>query len=108
MNFRPLLLFSVALALVFAILGVGGTASAEEEKLVGVITKIDIGSGGKVAEVTLNDPRSDKKTVLIFTSEISIDKFKFGKLVEGDEVRVKYEIKDGKNHATFIRKAAGE
>ncbi|MEM7828444.1 MAG: hypothetical protein QW561_03810, partial [Candidatus Aenigmatarchaeota archaeon] len=39
--------------------------------------------------------------------ETTLAKFKDGRISEGDEVKVKYTTKDGKNITTYFKKAAG-
>ncbi len=83
-------------------------ASADEIKMVGVITKIDIaGKDAKTATVTLKDNKTEQLITIIVNDDLTLDKFKDHRIVEGDEIRCKYEIKDGKNISTYFRKTAG-
>ncbi len=83
-------------------------ASAEEIKMIGVITKIDIaGKDAKTATVTLKDNKTEQLITVIVNDDLTLDKFKDHRIVEGDEIRLKYEIKDGKNISTYFRKTAG-
>ncbi len=83
-------------------------ASAEEIKMVGVITKIDIaGKDAKTATVTLKDNKTEQLITVIVNDDLTLDKFKDHRIVEGDEIRLKYETKDGKNISTYFRKTAG-
>jgi hypothetical protein len=100
----------VAAMLAVAIL-LGGSPRAfalEDQKLVGVIVRFDIASDGKSVEATVKDMRKDKEIKLFITNELVIDKFRYGKLAPGAEVRAKYETKDGKNHCSYFRKVGGE
>ncbi len=83
-------------------------ASAEEIKMVGVITKIEIaGKDAKTATVTLKDNTSGDLVVIVVNDDLTLDKFKDHRIVEGDEIRCKYEPTDGKNISKLFRKTAG-
>jgi hypothetical protein len=90
------------------ILSIGTTASAEEIKMVGVITRIDIaGKSAKTATATLKDNKTSKSVVITINDDLTLDKFKDHRIVEGDEIRCKYEVIDGKNVSKLFRKTAG-
>lgn len=99
------LLFAVALAAtVFA----PASASADEIKMVGVITKIDIsGPDATTASATLKDNKTGELVTVIVSDDLTLDKFKDHRIVTGDEIRLKYEVKDGKNVSKYFRKTAG-
>ncbi len=99
------LLFAAALgATVFA----PSSAPAAEVKLVGVITKIDIaGPDATTATATLKDNKTGEFVTVIVTDDLTLDKFKDHRIVTGDEIRLKYEVKDGKNVSKYFRKTAG-
>lgn len=83
-------------------------ASAEEVKMVGVITKIEMAAkDATTATVTLKDSKTEAQAVVIVNDDETLDKFKDHRIVEGDEIRVKYENKDGKNVSKYFRKTAG-
>ncbi len=91
-----------------AVLAVTGKAHAEEIKMVGVITKIDIsGPDAKTATATLKDNDTGKSVCITVNDDLTLDKFKDHRIVEGDEIRCKYEVKDGKDVSTYFRKTAG-
>jgi Cu/Ag efflux protein CusF len=91
-----------------AVLAVTGKAHADETKMVGVINKIDIsGPDAKTATATLKDNDSGKLVVVTINDDLTLDKLKDHRIVEGDEIRCKYEVKDGKNISTYFRKTAG-
>jgi Cu/Ag efflux protein CusF len=91
-----------------AMLSFGSSASAEEIKFVGVITKIEIaGKDAKTASATLKDNRTEALIVITVNDDLTLDKFKDHRIVEGDEIRCKYETVDGKNVAKLFRKTAG-
>jgi hypothetical protein len=85
-----------------------GAAFAEEIKMVGVITKIEIaGPDATTATATLKDNKSGELVTVIVTDDLTLDKFKDHRIVPGDEIRLKYEVKDGKNISKYFRKTAG-
>ncbi len=97
-----------AARVLLVVLAIGGVARAEEIKMVGVITKIDIsGPDAKVATATLKDTKSEKTVDITVKDDLTLDKFKDHRIVEGDEIRCKYEVKDGKNVSNYFRKTAG-
>jgi len=86
----------------------GGVASAESTKLVGVITQIQLaGKDAKSATATLKETKSDRTIDITIDDELTLDKLKDHRIVEGDEIRCKYDVKDGKNVSTYFRKTAG-
>lgn len=91
-----------------AVVSFSRVASADEIKMVGVITKIDIaGKDAQTATVVLKDNKSGESVTITVNDDLTLDKFKDHRIVEGDEIRCKYEIKDGKNVSTYFRKTAG-
>ena len=83
-------------------------ANAEEIKMVGVVTKIGIaGKAAKTATVTLKDVKTDKLVSIIINDDLTLDKFKDHRIVDGDEIRCKYEVVNGKNVSKIFRKTAG-
>lgn len=84
------------------------TATAEEIKMVGIITKLEIsGKDAKEAAATLKDNKSGSEVVITVTDDLTLDKFKDHRIVEGDEIRCKYEVENGKNMSKYFRKTAG-
>ncbi len=87
---------------------IGSVARADELKMVGVIAKIDIsGEDAKTATATLKDNKTEQMVVITINDELTLDKFKDHRIVEGDEIRCKYEVTGGKNIGTYFRKTAG-
>jgi hypothetical protein len=98
--------------LVLAVLAISGlisvkTASAEEMKIVGTITKIEMAPDGTSATVTLKDNKTGENVVEIVSDELTLDKFKDRRIVDGDEIRCKYEKQDGRNLSKLFKKTAG-
>ena len=102
---------SLALVLVvmtFALFSTGKVASAADEvKVVAVIQTIDLAKDGKSAVVVLKDEKADKTVTVTVDDDLTLDKFKDHRIVEGDEIRLKYEEKGTVNHSTYFRKTAG-
>jgi len=98
----------LAAVVALGILSLNGVARADEIKMVGVITKIEIaGKDAATATATLKDNKGGELVVITVNDDLTLDKFKDHRIVEGDEIRCKYEVKDGKNVSTYFRKTAG-
>ena len=86
----------------------GGVALADELKMVGVITHLEIsGADAKTATATLKDNKSEKEVDIMVNDKLTLDKFKDHRIVEGDEIKCRYEVKAGKNVSNYFRKSAG-
>ncbi len=83
------------------------TAHAEEVKMVGVITKIEVAADKKSATVTLKDNKTSANVVILVKDEMTLDKFNDKRIVYGDEIRCKYEVEGGKNVSKLFKKTAG-
>ena len=100
-------IFMVMALVLFSSLAVVRTASAEEVKMVGTITKIELSADGNSAIAVLKDSKSEKSVTITITDELTLDKFKDKRIVEGDEIRTKYETDGGKNTSKMFKKTAG-
>jgi hypothetical protein len=76
-------------------------------KIVGEVTKIELSADGKQAIVGIKDKKTEKVIEVIVLDEETLSKFKSYKIREGDEVRCKYEVKDGKNISKSLLRTAG-
>ena len=83
------------------------TASAEEVKMVGAISKIVMAADGKSATAILKDSKSGESVTIIISDELTLDKFNDKRIVEGDEIRCKFEKVDGNNKSKMFKKTAG-
>ncbi|MDD5285223.1 MAG: hypothetical protein PHD54_05150 [Desulfuromonadaceae bacterium] len=83
------------------------TASAEEVKMVGTISKIELSADGKIATAILKDTKSGESVTIVVADELTLDKIKDKRIVEGDEIRCKFEKVDGKNKSKIFKKTAG-
>lgn len=87
-----------------AVLGVATPAHAEE-RMLGTITKLDVNGASAVA--VLKDARSGQLVEILVDDDVTLAKFKDKRISVGDEIKAKYDAKDGKNHSTYFKKAAG-
>lgn len=81
-----------------------------EIKMMGIFVKKTLHANGKSAEAVVKDVKSGKEITLFFTDDLTLNKFKKTNpewFAPGEEIRIKYMVKDGKNHSTYFRKAAG-
>lgn len=82
---------------------VSGMAISEELiSIKGKVKTIDL----KTNTVVITTKDGQEVTIAV-EDETTLAKFKDGRISEGDEVKVKYVIKDGKNISTYFKKAAG-
>lgn len=83
-----------------------GNAIADEGKMVGPVTKITLSADGKMATVILKNAKTGEAVTLTITDDLTLDKLKDKRIVEGDEIRARWE-KDGKNTSKSFKKTAG-
>lgn len=101
-------LSTIAVSITLALSGLAftGSAAADEGKMVGPITKITMAADGKSATAVLKDTKAGTPVTITITDDLTLDKFKDKRIVEGDEIRARFE-KDGKNTAKSFKKTAG-
>jgi len=97
----------VSIVLASAALTVAPIASADDVKMVGVITKIKMAGDGKSAQAILKDGKSGEAVTINITDDLTLDKFKDKRIVEGDEIRAKFDNAGGKNESKSFKKTAG-
>lgn len=97
---------AISITLALSGLAFSGSAAAEQDKMVGPITKITIAADGKSATAILKDTKAGTPVTITITDELTLDKLKEKRIVEGDEIRARFE-KDGKNTAKSFLKTAG-
>lgn len=83
------------------------SASAEEIKMVGVITKIEMAADGNSAVAVLKDTKSGAEVSILVNDELTLDKFKDKRIVVDDEIRCRYDSESGKNLSKSFKKTAG-
>ena len=97
-----------ALAAALALVGATPTPARADDKVLGPVVKIDMaGKDATVAVATIKDSSSGQVVAVTVVDQVTLDKFKDRRISVGDEVKCKYEKKDGKNVATFFKKAGG-
>ena len=104
---KTLSIFMVMALVIFSSLAVVGTASAEEVKMTGTISKIELSADGKSAVTVIKDSKSEKSATITVTDELTLDKFRDKRIVEGDEIRTKFEKDGDKNTSKMFKKTAG-
>jgi len=97
----------VVVVMLVASLTVIRTASAEEVKITGVISKIEIAADQKSAIAVIKDNKSSESITITITDEATLDKFKDKRILEGDEIRTKFEKDGDKNTSKMFKKTAG-
>lgn len=101
---KALGLVRVFLAAILSMAIITGTVIAQEKKSIkGIVRSIDLISN--TAVVSTYEPKED--VAVLVEDKPTLDKFKDGRISAGDEVTVKYIIRDGKNVSTYFRKSAG-
>jgi len=79
-----------------------------EDKVLGTVTKIDLASKDAAAAVAiLQDTGSGKSVAITVLDKVTLDKFKDHRINVGDEIKARFEKKDGKNVATYFKKPGG-
>lgn len=104
---KILSIMMVMALMLFSSLAVVKTASAEELKMTGTISKIELSADGKSATTIIKDSKSDTSVTITVTDDLTLDKFKDKRIVEGDEIRTKYEKSGDKNISKMFKKTAG-
>lgn len=97
----------LAVALFISAQVLAGPALADTVTMVGTISKITLAPDGKSAEAVLVHSKTGADVTVRITDDETLDKFKDKRIVEGDEIRAKYESGEGKNQSKSFRKTAG-
>jgi hypothetical protein len=84
-----------------------GAVYAEKVSMVGTISKITLAPDGKTAAAVLKDVKSGKAVTINISDDLTLDKFKDKRIVEGDEIRTRFDDADGKNKSKSFKKTAG-
>lgn len=102
---KNLIQLAVSIALAFGALTVSPIASADDVKMVGVVTKIKMAADGKSAQATLKDVKSGESVTINITDDETLDKFKDKRIQDGDEIRAKFD--NNGNKSKSFKKTAG-
>ena len=97
----------LSVAVVISAASFSAPAVADDVKMVGVITKIKLAADGKSAVAILKDNKSGDSVTININDDLTLDKFKDRRIVEGDEIRAKYDNAGGKNESKSFKKTAG-
>ena len=103
MSKRVLPAAAVFLALAF----VWDGALAQDVTVLGPVTRIELAPDGASAVATLKDSKTGEDVKVNVSDELTLDKFKDKRIVEGDEIRARFQKKDGQNASKSFRKTAG-
>ncbi len=98
---------AAALSLAVAFTLATASAALAEEKLLGVVSKIDLSGDGSSAVAVLKDPKGGQLVAIAVEDKVTLDKLKDHRIAVGDEIKCKYEKKGDRNVATYFKKAAG-
>lgn len=82
-------------------------ASAQAVTVVGPVSKIKLAPDGKSAVAVLKDNKTGATVNIDITDDLTLDKFKDKRIVEGDEIRAKFEKDGAKNNSKSFKKTAG-
>jgi hypothetical protein len=96
---------AIALAVAFTL--ATGTVAHAETKMLATVAKIDVAADGASAVAVMKDAKSGQTVEILVQDKITLDKFKDKRIAPGDEIKLKYDTKDGKNVSTYFKKAAG-
>jgi hypothetical protein len=91
--------------MVVVMLGLSTLAFAADQKIVGVVEKIQF--SGNSATVTLKDNKTGNKVPITVTDNLTLDKLRDKRIGVGDEIRCKFNDEGGKNVSKLFRKTAG-
>jgi len=97
----------LSVAVVISAASFSAPAVADDVKMVGVITKIKLAADGKSAVAILKDNKSGDSVTININDDLTLDKFKDKRIVEGDEIRAKYDNAGGKNESKSFKNTAG-
>lgn len=97
----------LATGLLMMLVLISAVALAEEIKMVGTITRIEMAADQKSATVILKDVKTEAEVTIIVADELTLDKFKDKRIVDGDEIRCKYDNESGRNISKLFKKTAG-
>lgn len=82
-------------------------AAAQDVTVVGELTRIEFAADQRSAVATLKSSANGEQVSVTITDELTLDKFKDRRIVEGDEIRARFDKKDGRNGSKSFKKTAG-
>lgn len=100
---RMSLIAVVVLALCSFVFLAGVAVAEEKVSFIGKVKNIDL----KSKTVVVTDKKTSTDITVTVEDKETLDKLSDGRINEGDEVKVKYVVRDGKNLSTYFKKTAG-
>ena len=94
-------------AVVAAALAAASAGALADGTISGTIASFAVAADGKSATATVDDEKSGRPVTVTITDDETLGKLKDKRLGEGDEVRGRYEMRDGTNVSRSLRKKAG-
>lgn len=98
--------FALCAALALTLTPLSALAS-EEGRVVGPVSGIELAPDGKSGVAQIRDGKSGEVVKLRIVDDETLDKFKDKRIQEGDEVRVRFDRKNGENQSKFFRRTSG-
>jgi hypothetical protein len=90
-----------------AVLTLAAAPAVADETIVGPVTRIVLAADGASATATLKDGKSGQDVIITVTDDLTLDKFKDKRIVEGDEIRTRFETRGSVNASKSFKKTAG-
>ena len=75
--------------------------------VVGPVVQINLAKDGRSAVAVLKDGKTGESVSLNVTDDLTLEKFKDKRIVIGDEIRARFDKKDGRNDSKYFRKTTG-
>jgi hypothetical protein len=81
--------------------------SAEDKTITGSLSKVELAADAKSATTIIKDNKSGESYTILVTDELTLDKIKDKRIVEGDEIRSKFDKSEKGNKSKIFKKTAG-
>ena len=90
-----------------SIFGVPEEGWSQQVTVVGNVVQISLAKDGQSAVAVLKDAKTGEAVSLTITDDLTLEKFKDKRITVGDEIRARFDKKDGRNDSKYFRKTAG-
>ena len=100
-------MLAVSAVLAASTLFAAAPAAAQQVTVVGPVVQINLAKDGRSAVAVLKDGKTGESVSLNVTDDLTLEKFKDKRIVIGDEIRARFDKKDGRNDSKYFRKTAG-
>ncbi len=97
----------ITLSILLCLILAGYASAVEEVKLFGVIQKIVTTTDGTEAAVTMKESTTGTVVVITVIDTLTLDKFRDKRIVEGDDIRCKYEVIGTRKISRLFKKTVG-